>query len=165
MASIPASTIRKRNQALSTKRSGPWGAQRTVAAAICYRTRPLGELEFLLVRTRAGRWIFPKGAVDGDPSAAAGAAREAFEEAGVIGRVEPVCLTRFLHGSTRRGTHLVRAHLCEVKQLVPSTESYRFPTWFSAEMAKRRLRLDRPGPMGNELERVVDIAVRRLTRS
>ena len=46
------------------------------------------ELEFLLVRTRNGHWTFPKGGVDEDATNAEAAAREAYEEAGVKGRVE-----------------------------------------------------------------------------
>jgi len=163
MASAPASALQKRKQLLSLNDSGSWGSHRTVAAAICYRISPEGKLEFLLVRTRSGRWIFPKGAVGRDTSIAAAAAREAYEEAGVIGRVDHSCLTRFVHGSRRRGRHLVRAHLCEVKQLVPSAEPYRVPTWFSTEKAKRSLRRHRSGTAASELERVLETAVRRLT--
>ena len=32
-------------------------------AAVCYRVRA-GEVEFLLVQTGKGRWIFPKGSVE-----------------------------------------------------------------------------------------------------
>jgi 8-oxo-dGTP pyrophosphatase MutT (NUDIX family) len=140
-----------------------WQAQeRIVVAAICYRFRD-GDVEFLLVRTRGGRWTFPKGAFDRDPSFAAAAAREAYEEAGVIGRVYESCLTRYVHGSRNRGPHPVYAHLCEVMHLEPSEEAHRVPTWFSATKAKRRLREDRPQRFGEELERVVDAAVRSLT--
>jgi 8-oxo-dGTP pyrophosphatase MutT (NUDIX family) len=63
-------------------------------AAVCYRVNREREVEFLLVRTARGRWTFPKGGVDGDATAAAAAAREAFEEAGVRGRIEQSSFTR-----------------------------------------------------------------------
>src|SRR5271165_2413808 len=71
----------------SSSRS-PSNLQRVHVAAVCYRVRG-GELEFLLVRTRNGHWTFPKGRVDQDATNADAAAREAYEEAGVRGSVEP----------------------------------------------------------------------------
>jgi 8-oxo-dGTP pyrophosphatase MutT (NUDIX family) len=56
-------------------------------AAICYRIRKF-KIEFLLVRTRKGRWTFPKGGIVPGWSRGQSAALEAFEEAGVHGRVE-----------------------------------------------------------------------------
>ena len=52
-------------------------------ASVCYRLKG-DEPEFLLVRTRSGRWTFPKGGVDDDATHADAAAREAFEEAPAI---------------------------------------------------------------------------------
>jgi len=51
-------------------------------AAVCYQISKRG-LEFLLVRTRNGRWTFPKGSVESGLTHAQAAALEAFEEAGV----------------------------------------------------------------------------------
>src|SRR4051812_21465779 len=69
-------------------------------AAVCYRIRD-GEIEFLLVRTRAGRWTFPKGRVEDDATRSAAAAREAFEEAGVHGRVDSLPFATYMHSKTR----------------------------------------------------------------
>jgi 8-oxo-dGTP pyrophosphatase MutT (NUDIX family) len=135
-------------------------AERMVVAAVCYRRQANGEIEFLLVRTRAGRWTFPKGGVDGDPTAAIGAAREAHEEAGVRGQVEPLAFTRYLHYKNGSDAHTVTAHLCRVLHLETPRELFRTPRWFSAETAKRRLREERPSLYAEELERVVDQAVR-----
>ena len=139
----------------------PWGrpVERRVVAAVCYRRQANGKVEFLLVRTRAGRWTFPKGGVDGDPTPAVAAAREAHEEAGVHGHVEPLAFTRYLHYKTRSDAHTVNAHLCKVLRLETPRELYRSPRWFSAEKAKRRLRHARPTRYAQELERVVDQAV------
>jgi 8-oxo-dGTP pyrophosphatase MutT (NUDIX family) len=145
---------------------GPWrpwrAGRRTVVAAVCYRSRKSGKVEFLLVRTTAGRWTFPKGAVDHDRSAAAAAAREAYEEAGVIGRVHGVPFTRFRYHSRSRGHHVVHAHLCHVAHVDRASEVHRSPTWFSSNKAKQRLREDRSSAAAEELQRVIDAAVRRL---
>ena len=118
-------------------------------------------LSFLLVQTRGGRWTFPKGGTEPGLSHAQAAAIEAFEEAGVHGRIEEVAFTTYI----RRKGHqseaaelMVNAHLCEVQRIGPPQEPGRQPTWFSAGKAKRRLREDR-GVDGDELARVVDRAV------
>lgn len=142
------------------------GAPRTHVAAICYRIQD-DEVHFLLVRTRAGRWTFPKGHVDDDPSRAAAAAREAHEEAGVFGRVEaqPICHYRHSkQAAFHDDEHLVDAHLCEVVRLVPPEEEYRNPTWFDPEKAKRRLCENRKRKYASELTRVVDHALEHIAR-
>jgi 8-oxo-dGTP pyrophosphatase MutT (NUDIX family) len=149
-----------------------WNAPATPSkvAAVCYRVNREGEVEFLLVRTASGRWTFPKGGVDGDASAAVAAAREAFEEAGVRGRIEPSSFTRYLHHKrnpfrrARAQEMAVDAYLCRVLQLVTPLEIDRDPTWFSASRAKRRLRECRAAKYGAELERVVDCAVERISK-
>ena len=138
-------------------------------AAVCFRVRSTG-IEFLLVRTRKERWIFPKGSAEPGLTHAQAAALEAFEEAGVHGRMEEVSFTRYIQrkrANMRRSaaTELsVSAHLCEVLRLGPPQEFNREPTWFSAEKAKRRLREDRAPEHGAELARVVDRAVNRIQR-
>src|SRR6266852_3236635 len=92
-------------------------------AAVCYRVRG-GSIEFLLVRTRgSGRWTFPKGSAEPGLTHAQAAALEAFEEAGVHGRIEEASFARYVQrkrGHMRRATELaVSAHLCEVLRLVP----------------------------------------------
>lgn len=133
-------------------------------AAVCYRVSPDG-VQFLLVRTRAGRWTFPKGRVEGDPSRAAAAAREALEEAGVFGRVEAIPIGRYLHTKQRSvhfDEHPVDAHLCEVVSMVPPEETHREPTWFDPERAKRRLGENRKAKYASELTRVVDRALQHI---
>jgi 8-oxo-dGTP pyrophosphatase MutT (NUDIX family) len=138
-------------------------------AAICYRVRK-GEIEFLLVRTGSEHWTFPKGGVEPGLTHAQAAALEAFEEAGVRGRIEEASFTRYVRRKktgARNSTALeirVRAHLCEVLRLGEPQESGRNPTWFSAEKAKRRLLEDRAADFGAELARVVERAVTRIQR-
>ena len=134
-------------------------------AAVCFRVRG-GLIEFLLVQTRGGRWTFPKGNTEPGLTTAQAAALEAFEEAGVHGRMEEVSFVTSVRpksgGKTGAIELLVTAHLCEVLWLDPPQESGRNPTWFSPERAKRRLRDHRSGGYGTELARVVDQAARRI---
>lgn len=68
------------------------------AAAMCYR-RTSGSIEVLLVTSRGtGRWILPKGWIAPGGTPAETAAREAFEEAGVHGRIHPQELGRYTYG-------------------------------------------------------------------
>src|SRR5690242_7794641 len=64
-------------------------------AAICYRIRN-AAIEFLLVQTGGGRWIFPKGSAEPGLTNAQAAALEAYEEAGVHGRIEEAPFARYV---------------------------------------------------------------------
>jgi 8-oxo-dGTP pyrophosphatase MutT (NUDIX family) len=137
-------------------------------AAVCYRIRD-GGAEFLLVRTRCGRWTFPKGGLEPGLTHAEVAALEAFEEGGVHGRMEATSFARY----TRRkrdddgraaATRVVYAHLCEVQRLEPPQEANRNPTWFPAGEAKQCLQEDRSRQHGAKLARVVDRALARIQR-
>lgn len=136
-------------------------------AAVCFRVKA-GIIEFLLVQTRGGRWTFPKGNAEPGLTTAQAAALEAFEEAGVHGRMEESSFATYIRprrgvGSKSAGVELtVTAHLCEVIWLDSPQESGRNPTWFSVERAKRRLREDRSESYGLELARVVDGAATRI---
>lgn len=65
---------------------------RTQFAALCFRKRE-DETEILLVTSRnTGRWVLPKGWPMPNTSPAEAARIEAWEEAGVKGRISPACL-------------------------------------------------------------------------
>lgn len=135
-------------------------------AATCYRVRR-GEIQFLLIRTRAGRWIFPKGGTEPGLTHAQSAALEAFEEAGVHGRMEEVSFTSYIHNKgegRNKASEAVNVYLCEVARLEPPQEIGRNPTWFSAEEAKQALREERAADYGNQLSQVVDRALKRVER-
>lgn len=58
------------------------------AAALCWRVSDRGSLEILLVTSRdTGRWVIPKGSIRRRESTYRAAQREAFEEAGVSGKI------------------------------------------------------------------------------
>jgi 8-oxo-dGTP pyrophosphatase MutT (NUDIX family) len=137
-------------------------------AAVCYRVGKRG-VEFLLVRTSGGRWTFPKGSVESGLTCAQSAALEAFEEAGVHGRMEEASFARYTHrrekrkpGSAAAPTISIHAHLCEVSRLGRPQEPDRKPTWFSGEKAKHRLAHDRSRAAAAEFRRVVDLALSRI---
>jgi 8-oxo-dGTP pyrophosphatase MutT (NUDIX family) len=140
-------------------------------AAVCYRVRS-ADIEFLLVQTRgSGRWTFPKGGAEPGLTHAQAAALEAFEEAGVHGRMEEASFASYVRrkpGAPRKSgaskEQIVIAHLCEVTRLEAPQEFDRNPTWFSAAKAKRSLREDRGADHAADLARVVDRAVARIQR-
>ena len=142
-------------------------------AAVCYRIRR-GSIEFLLVQTRgSARWIFPKGSAEPGLTHSQAAAIEAFEEAGVHGRIEEAAFVQYVsrrQGNRRNArrslakTLVVSAHLCEVRRLCNPKESNRNRTWFSVEETKQRLREDRNDDEGAEFVRVVQRAVARINR-
>jgi len=138
-------------------------------AAVCYRVRGQ-QIEFLLVETDAGRWTFPKGNAESGLTHAQSAALEAFEEAGVHGRIEEAS---FAHYTRRKRVDalspekieiVTNAHLCEVLWLEKPQEPGRNPTWFSADKARRRLREHRSAENGSEHSRIVDLAIFRILR-
>jgi 8-oxo-dGTP pyrophosphatase MutT (NUDIX family) len=136
-------------------------------AAVCYRIRK-SAIEFLLVQTTGGRWIFPKGSAESGLTHAQAAALEAYEEAGVHGRIEEISFARYVRPPRRSmpsGVEtIVNAHLCEVLWLDPPPETGRNPTWFSAEKTKRRLQEDRNASFGKALATVIDGAVSKIQR-
>lgn len=137
-------------------------------AAVCFRICD-GGIEFLLVRSGSGHWTFPKGSVEPGLTHAQAAALEAYEEAGVHGRMEEGPFTTYTLGKRSRArlgakSLPINAHLCEVLRLSRPQESGRNRTWFSAGEAKRRLREDRAPSDGAEMAGVVDRAVRRVQR-
>ncbi len=136
-------------------------------AAICYRIQE-AKAQFLLVKTRGGRWTFPKGNTEPGLMHAEAAALEAFEEAGVHGRIEKTSFTQYIQPAARNqrssagADDTTVAHLCEVYWQEQPQERDRNPSWFSAEKAKRRLSAGRPKAYAAELARVVDCAMARI---
>ena len=145
--------------------------RRSFVAAICYREGEQG-LEFLLVQTRAGRWVFPKGAVERGESYAMAAAREAQEEAGVLGDIDTRSFATFRyekHVGLFCHEITVEAFLCRVFGMIPPAEDFREPAWFSAAQAKEQLTIARSPRLARELHNIVDRATAavlwRKTRS
>ena len=137
-------------------------------AAICYRKRG-DAVEFLLVNTNGGnKWTFPKGSPEVHLSHSQAAEREAAEEAGAIGTIEPRHFHLYIHskgvfwqpGGVQE--FVVKSFLMEVLQLRRPDEPQRHPTWFSPEEAKKRLAKGREMKYAHELEQVIDRALERM---
>ena len=117
------------------------------AGAICYRRRDDGVLEILLVGSRRnGRWGIPKGHIDAGETSEITAARESFEEAGVVGRVEVEIFGIFTYekDSTPDRYH-VSVHLAEVTRIAMDypEKSTRKKAWFP--LAAAPVEVSQPG--------------------
>jgi 8-oxo-dGTP pyrophosphatase MutT (NUDIX family) len=79
---------------------------RTQFGALCYRIQN-GKIRVLIVTTRSGNsWIVPKGWPMDQATPAQAAEREAFEEAGVQGKVSPNCLGIYSYSKGHGGDDL-----------------------------------------------------------
>ena len=82
-------------------------APRSQYGAICWRKAARG-LDVLLITSReTGRWVIPKGWPIKGISAAASAAREAWEEAGVEGKLCETCLGVFSYQKVMPEDHSI----------------------------------------------------------
>jgi 8-oxo-dGTP pyrophosphatase MutT (NUDIX family) len=116
-------------------------------AALCYRRKKkTGQVDVLLLTSRdTGRWVIPKGWPMEGKKADAVAAQEAFEEAGVRGKVETEQFGFFdYEKKLRNGVNVlcrVQVHLLEVTDMVknfPERES-RTLEWVSPQEASLRV--------------------------
>ena len=137
-------------------------------AAVCYRRRGT-ELEFLLVNTNGGgKWTFPKGDPAQGMSHSQAAEREAWEEAGVRGHIEPRHFHVYIHSKgvfwRQPGVqeYVIKAFLLEVEQAVRPEEEMRNPTWYSPEEARKILAKGREVKYAKELQAVIDRAVEEI---
>jgi 8-oxo-dGTP pyrophosphatase MutT (NUDIX family) len=140
-------------------------------AAICYR-RTGDAVEFLLVNTNGGaKWTFPKGAPERSMSHSQAAAREAFEEAGARGEIEPRHFHLYLYSKgvfwRPPGVRefVVKAFLLEVQQAGHPHEPDRNPTWFLPENARKMLAKGREVKYAKEMQSVVDRALEEIGTS
>ncbi len=137
-------------------------------AAVCYR-RVNSHAAFLLVNTNGGnKWTFPKGAPDARLSHSQAAEREAREEAGAIGVIEPRHFHVYIHskgvfwqpGGVQE--YVVKAFLMDVRQTRRPHEDFRNPTWFDPEEARLILAKGREVKYAQELQAVVDRALEHI---
>ena len=137
-------------------------------AAVCYR-RVNSHAEFLLVNTNGGsKWTFPKGAPEPRLSHSQAAEREAREEAGAIGTIEPRHFHIYIHskgvfwqaGGVQE--YVVKAFLMDVRQTRRPQEDDRNPTWFDSEKARAILAKGREVKYAQELQTVIDRALEHL---
>jgi 8-oxo-dGTP pyrophosphatase MutT (NUDIX family) len=137
-------------------------------AAVCYR-RQHSHVEFLLVNTNGGsKWTFPKGCPDARLSHSQAAEREAREEAGAIGVIDPRHFHMYIHSKgvfwQPKGVqeYVVKAFLMDVTQTRKPEEDHRNPTWFSEEEARTILAKGREVKYARELQTVIDRALEHI---
>ena len=116
---------------------------------------------------------FPQSSPDANLSHSQAAEREAVEEAGATGTIEPRHFHLYIHSKgvfwQAGGVQefVVKAFLMEVQQMRRPDEPMRHPTWFnqiwfSPEEAKRRLAKGREVKYAHELEAAIDPALERI---
>ena len=148
MAQSRSGTEVKRSPALSFR---PEAAcePRMQCAALCWR-QVQGRIEVLLVTSReTGRWVIPKGwPIEGLPETE-GAAREAWEEAGVQGEIGAACLGVYSYdkvidraGEAPQAVPCVVAvyamQVTELRKEFPEASERRIK-WFSPGKAARKV--------------------------
>ncbi len=95
-------------------------------AALPYRRRADAAIEVMLITSRdTGRWVIPKGWPMDGLSAPHSAAREAHEEAGLVGQVSAHAIGRYHYDKRRDDGSLVR---CVVEVFALAVERQR-RTW------------------------------------
>lgn len=99
------------------------------------------EIQIMLVTSRSGkRWVIPKGTIESDLSALESAEKEAFEEAGVLGKAHPMAIGKYKYNKWG-GTCTVEVFLLEVKKVLQEwpESQLRQREWLKVEGAIRRV--------------------------
>ncbi len=110
-------------------------------AALCWRMHR-GQVQVLLITSRdTGRWVIPKGWPMTSLTPGAAAAREAWEEAGVLGHVQDLALGEYLYDKTTSPSEAKRCAVAvfplrvkELKTRFPEAKQ-RKRRWFDAQDA------------------------------
>ena len=129
--------------------------------ALCYRIRK-DKVQILLVTgRRSGRWIIPKGWPINGETPAASAMKEAWEEAGVLGKQAGDCLGVFAH--YRADPEIKHPNLVAVFPVVVKSVTKEFPEagerrrkWFSVKKAAAQVH-------NSELAQLIEAFGRHLT--
>jgi 8-oxo-dGTP pyrophosphatase MutT (NUDIX family) len=116
-------------------------------AALPYRVSPDQRTEIMLITSRqTRRWIIPKGWPQKDKPPHHCAAREAFEEAGVLGAIEPRAIGSFSHSKRLKGGDTVACEVI-VFPLKVDRQNKKWPEmderdvkWLSARQAAKAVR-------------------------
>ncbi len=111
------------------------------AGALCIRGSKTSPLEVLLVASlRNGRWGLPKGHIEANESSKETAAREAFEEAGILGSAETEPFGTFCYfKDTDNPRYRVTVHLLKLRSMASAfpEKTTRKAKWFPLDEAAR----------------------------
>ena len=120
------------------------------------------QTQILLITTRKGRWTIPKGIVEAGMTPAESAANEAYEEAGVRGRLIEKSIGRFQYPKWG-GTCRVEVFLLEAAELLESWPEgeFRRRQWTAVPAAADMVKFDQLG----DLIRTADDHIRNLLRN
>jgi 8-oxo-dGTP pyrophosphatase MutT (NUDIX family) len=117
-------------------------------AALCWRTRPVLEV-LLITSPNSRRWILPKGWPEPGQTPAESAAREAFEEAGVTGKIGAQPIGHYHYLKEKKDGSGVPCSV-EVFALAVTRQLHDWPEKGAREMAwlpldQAAARVDEPG--------------------
>jgi 8-oxo-dGTP pyrophosphatase MutT (NUDIX family) len=126
------------------------------AAALCLRDGPEGPEVLMVTSLGTGRWVLPKGWPMKGRTLAGAALREAWEEAGVKGRVSNAPVGCFTYAKNRQGRVPLRARV-EVFRVTIDTLADTWPE------AGRRRRVWMPVPQAAQV--VAEPELRNLLTS
>lgn len=117
----------------------------TQFGAMCWRMNR-GRVQVLLITSRdTGRWVIPKGWPVAGKDAAASAAQEAWEEAGVEGQISDTALGRFTYAKIMPGqtsfqcaVEVFALRVAKLRANFPERKERR-RKWFDAAKAARKV--------------------------
>lgn len=114
----------------------PQRASPNQTAAIPFRRTREGTQVCLIRRKDSRSWGIPKGFIDRGETLEQAALKEAFEEAGVLGRISGESLGTYYYEKQGRG-HTVALYLLDVLEVLPAWEemSFRERSWYAWEDA------------------------------
>jgi 8-oxo-dGTP pyrophosphatase MutT (NUDIX family) len=124
----------------------PRGAQ---CAALPLRETPGGPLVLLVTSRDTGRWVLPKGWLEPELTGAEAAAKEAYEEAGLTGRVDPAPIGTYRYAKRlpqdRTTPCTVQVHLMHVERELEAwpERGQRRRRWFG--LAEAAMLVEEPG--------------------
>jgi two-component system phosphate regulon sensor histidine kinase PhoR len=131
-----------------------------------------GGVEVLLITSReTRRWVVPRGNPIPGKSAAQSAAQEAFEEAGIVGEVDPEPVGRYFYGKRRRNgavlpaeVQLFRMRVAEERDEWPE-KAERERRWFAPQEAAAAVAEGELAEMIRGLGQGPDTGVRAIARN
>lgn len=137
-------------------------SQDEYVGSICYRLQE-GEVQYLLVKTSQGKYIFPKGVVLPAESKEVAAQRFAEDEGGVVGRVEiRKSIAKKYWKASRSLEHDIEFFIVNGSRTREVDEEFRGPSWYSYDEAMQKLSMGRNSKYSEELRSALDWARNEL---